>query len=175
MGYGGTQRSQLHGKPPRHFLPRIGTMNRSVQPFVAYETKGCMRVLAVESVDPNDKALLIYANPPSNLTPTPHHLERLLHANEWRVSITFVFDDVPLYARRRLANAENLFPRKFVVADERVGFGFRVGFYMDAGDTAGMLFQKYHRVSALGHSVASVELNDDFLLRSVKKRVPGQL
>ena len=46
---------------------------------------------------------------------------------------------------------------------------------MDAGDTTGMLFQKYHRISALGHSVASVELNDDFLLRSVKERVPGQL
>ena len=37
----------------------------------------------------------------STLAPAPHDFERFLHADERRVSVAFVFDDVPLHARGR--------------------------------------------------------------------------
>src|SRR6187402_2750064 len=111
----------------------------------------------------------------STLAPTPHHFERFLNADERRVSVAFVFDDVPFHPGGRLTNVENRLPRKFVVTNERVGFGLREWFHVDARHTAGFLFQEYDGIAALGHAVAGVELNDYLLLRTVKKCVPWQL
>src|SRR5204862_6289153 len=102
----------------------------------------------------------------STFSPTTHDVECFLHTDERRVGVAFVFDDIPFHAGGRFADVENLLPRQFVVADERVGFGFRVGFYVDARDAAWFLFEIHDGIAALCHPVAGVELNDDLLLRT---------
>src|SRR5207302_8753224 len=60
----------------------------------------------------------------TTLPPTPHDFERFLHADEGRVSVAFIFDDVPLDAGHGFAQEEVFRTVLFVDVDERVGLDF---------------------------------------------------